>query len=78
VANGRVKEEITEEIKNAGSFYHLVRDVLWKWEHIKKTSKGIIPKVLNMKVKGKYSRKRQKSRHDQQVRKVVTRKEEGT
>jgi hypothetical protein len=27
---GNVKEEIIERIKNAGKFYQLVRDILWK------------------------------------------------
>jgi hypothetical protein len=36
VTNRNVKEEITERITNSGQFYHLVRNILWKWEMPKK------------------------------------------
>jgi hypothetical protein len=39
VTNARVKEAITERIKNAGKLYQLVKDKLWKWK---------MPKTGNM------------------------------
>jgi hypothetical protein len=36
VTNGTIKEEITERIKNTGSFCQLVRDILWTWEMCEK------------------------------------------
>jgi hypothetical protein len=30
VTKGSVREEITGRIRNVGTFYHLVRDMLWK------------------------------------------------
>jgi hypothetical protein len=44
VTNARVREAITERIKNAGKLYLLVRDKLWKW-NIPKTGKMCLYKT---------------------------------
>jgi hypothetical protein len=36
VTKVNVKEEITERITNSGEFYQLVRNILWKWEMLKR------------------------------------------
>lgn len=32
VTNGKIQEDITEVIKNAGKLYQLVRDIIWNCE----------------------------------------------
>jgi hypothetical protein len=36
MTNENVKEETAEKINNSRKFYHLVRDIFWKWRMPKK------------------------------------------